>query len=274
MADTYTSNLRFTKPEIGANNNAWGPLLNNGMIALLDAAIAGETAVNVTAGDESLSENNGESDEARAMFLRITGTPGTLRNVNTASGSKVYIVKNDSDSDVVIRDASATSGVTIAPGQMTMVYIEEGVGAFEATTAGEYVQQNASSLDSLTLDINTSTGGDTQTSMLYTVQGSYVFLTIDGFEALGCSGTLLSLSNAAGDWPSEIVPASRQTFPVIMYEDTGSGYALFAADINIAASPSTSWNISAPITGGPFTGGSDRQVLHSITAVYPIQGGW
>ena len=40
MATSYTSSLRLVKQGDGANPNSWGTVLNDGVISLVDAAIA------------------------------------------------------------------------------------------------------------------------------------------------------------------------------------------------------------------------------------------
>ena len=47
MASTYTTNLRLTKQGDGENPNSWGAILNDGVISLVDDAIAGYTTVSL-----------------------------------------------------------------------------------------------------------------------------------------------------------------------------------------------------------------------------------
>ena len=47
MASTYTTNIRLTKQGDGDNPNTWGQVLNDGVISLVDDAIAGYTTVSL-----------------------------------------------------------------------------------------------------------------------------------------------------------------------------------------------------------------------------------
>ena len=47
MASSYSSRIRLEKQGTGENANTWGARLNSNMIDLVDAAIAGVTAVDV-----------------------------------------------------------------------------------------------------------------------------------------------------------------------------------------------------------------------------------
>jgi len=44
MASTFTSSLRLTKQGDGDNPNSWGVVLNDGVISLVDYAIAAYTS--------------------------------------------------------------------------------------------------------------------------------------------------------------------------------------------------------------------------------------
>ena len=84
---TYTPSLKFTLPADG--DTGWGSTVNTGVTALVDAAIAATATVNlVAATDKTLTTSNGAADEARAMFLKITGTPGAATNIICPALSK------------------------------------------------------------------------------------------------------------------------------------------------------------------------------------------
>jgi hypothetical protein len=93
MPSTFTPLLRLTKP--GLNDTGWGTTVNNGTFELVDTSIAGTATITMTTADYTLSTANGATDEARAMVLNLTGTPGAARNVICPAVSKVYIVTNN-----------------------------------------------------------------------------------------------------------------------------------------------------------------------------------
>jgi hypothetical protein len=93
MPSTFTPRLRLTKP--GLNDTGWGSTVNDGTFELIDTSIAGTATITMTTADYTLSTANGVTDEARAMMLNLTGTPGAARNVICPAISKVYIVTNN-----------------------------------------------------------------------------------------------------------------------------------------------------------------------------------
>ncbi len=278
MVDTYTPNLRLTKPEINANDDAWAVLLNAGMIGLLDDAIAGEAIVDVTGGNVTLSEIDGAADESRAMFVTVNGTPGVNRFVfTTVLGpvpSKLYIVTNNSDSTIGIGPVPGTP-LTIEPGQITMCYADEPSGGmFEVITAGDYIEVFQATMFTLTVDIVPTPGGGDVTALVEHVeQGSFVFLTIEEFLCTACPGGTFSVLPTSGTWdlfPVVITPAVVKSFPVLLYEDVGGGYLPVDSIITVASSPTSAWQITK-VDGTPYTNLSDRQTLRPITVFYPIQ---
>lgn len=92
---SYTTSLRLIQPATGEYAGTWGTQVNNGLTALVDAAVAGTATIVMTGADYTLSTANGATDEARAMVLNLTGTPGAARNVICPALSKVYVVFNN-----------------------------------------------------------------------------------------------------------------------------------------------------------------------------------
>ena len=72
MSSTYTSRLRLVKQGDGDNPNTWGTVLNDGMISLVDDAIAGYTTVELgAAATVTLSAIDGAGDVPRNAFLEL-----------------------------------------------------------------------------------------------------------------------------------------------------------------------------------------------------------
>jgi len=123
MASTYTSSLRLTKQGDGDNPNSWGQVLNDGVISLVDDAIAGYESITVgVSANVTLTANSGTGDQARAAFLELTGSVGGTQstiNIIVPNQSKGYIVRNSvsyasAGADIILKVAGNT-GVTIAP---------------------------------------------------------------------------------------------------------------------------------------------------------------
>jgi len=133
MANTYTTNLRLTKQGDGENPNSWGAILNDGVISLVDDAIAGYTTVSLgSAATVTLTNVQGAGDQARSAIVEFKGTVGGVYDdivVLVPNNSKSYIVKNsvsynDSTDNVILRVAG-NAGVTIEPAN-TALYVTNG----------------------------------------------------------------------------------------------------------------------------------------------------
>jgi len=175
MATNYTNLLGFALPTTGELAGTWGQVVNDSITELVEDSIAGTATVNVTSGDVTLTTTgSGAANEARCAIIRVTGTPGTARNVIAPSQSKEYIVINQSDSNVTFKGA-ATSGHLLKPGEANTlawngsdyIDIEQGdvAGPASATdnavvrfdgTSGKLVQNSAVTIADTTGDIETS----------------------------------------------------------------------------------------------------------------------
>ena len=124
MASTYTTNLRLTKQGDGDNPNTWGQVLNDGVISLIDDAIAGYAEINIgSAATVTLTENQGTGDQSRSAILELKGSVGgTHSNITILipNNSKTYLVRNSvsynsAGADVLMKVAGNTA-VTIPTG--------------------------------------------------------------------------------------------------------------------------------------------------------------
>lgn len=120
MASTYSPLLRVELIGIGDQANTWGLINNTNLGTVLEQAIAGTAVVDVTISNQTLTEADGTADQARCMIIRAIGTPGTSRNVVAPKLSKVYIVSNESNANIVFK-GSDTTGVTLSPGTRTIL---------------------------------------------------------------------------------------------------------------------------------------------------------
>lgn len=246
MANTYTSRLRFVKQEDQSSTNQWGTVFNTGVIDLVEQAIAGVTAVNVSFGDVTLSKIEGGVDQSRSMFLRIVGSPGAVRTVTVPSVQKMYIVSNNTDPAFGVRfKTSSGSAVEVAAGATTILVVEDVTNeilTFGAPDKADFDEQWSN------LTLNVSGGGGFAVTAHYAKVGDFVMLQIPSFSVT-FSGTTMSLE-ADGGLPSGIQrpttsPAIPVGFPVSVIDDgslvkayleIGSGDASFdfiSADPNV-----------------------------------------
>jgi len=145
MTASYTSRLRLVKQGDGDNPNTWGTVLNDGMISLVDDAIAGYTTVELgAAATVTLSAIDGAGDVPRSAFLELKGSVGgshsTISMIIPAQ-SKGYVINNKvsantTASDIVkIKTASGT-GYTVPFGAIGLV-ICDGTSVFATNTKGQ-----------------------------------------------------------------------------------------------------------------------------------------
>jgi hypothetical protein len=171
---TFTTRLRTAVQLTGENNNTWGDVANAAVFQLLEDAIAGIVAVSLTAGNVTLTANNGTSDQARAMILNLTGSPGAARSVTVPTVSKVYLAVNGTTGGQAITVKTAAGTGTVLGAGAQWVYCD-GVDVFALTTsatnstslggiaAAQYarldVQQGFSKAQSVTRVVLTESGG-------------------------------------------------------------------------------------------------------------------
>ena len=175
MASTYTTNLKLTKQGDGENPNSWGQILNDGVISLLDDAIAGYTTITLgAAATVTLTNNQGSGDQARSAILEFKGSVGGSHNdivVLIPNNSKSYIVKNsvsyNDDTDSVVLRVAGNTGATLKQAD-TALYVTNGTTVTPAasntfnsiTTSVITVSTSAMFVDDAKLNIGT--GSDLQ----------------------------------------------------------------------------------------------------------------
>ena len=144
MASTYTSRIRLNKQGDGDNPNSWGTVLNDGVISLVDDAIAAYTTISIgSAATVTLSAVNGGSDTARSAFLEVKGSVGgtnTTITLEIPSNSKSYVINNKvsantTASDIVKIKTASGQGYDIPFGAVGLV-ICDGTSVFATNTKG------------------------------------------------------------------------------------------------------------------------------------------
>ena len=144
MASTFTSSLRLTKQGDGDNPNSWGVVLNDGVISLVDDAIAGYTTVSLgSAATVTLSAVDGGGDVPRSAFLELKGSVGGANNTISMiipAQSKSYVINNKvsantTASDIVKLKTASGDGHTIPFGSIGLV-ICDGTSVFGTNVTG------------------------------------------------------------------------------------------------------------------------------------------
>jgi hypothetical protein len=135
MASTYSPLLRLELMANGEKSGQWGTITNTNLATVLEQAIAGTTAINITGQTSpiTLTANDGASDQSREAILLITGTNASNMNIVVPAVSKFYLVNNTSNRSVTIK-TSASTGVTIPTNSKQIVAYNTATADFEAIT--------------------------------------------------------------------------------------------------------------------------------------------
>ena len=133
MASTY-SNIGIELIGAYEQEDAWGNTANDNF-GYFDEAIDGVISLALTTTTETLTTPDGSSGETlatggRHKVIRFTGTPGGTCTITVAPDDmqKVYMIYNNTDQSVIIKQGSAGSTVTILSGNKNIVYCD-GAGA-------------------------------------------------------------------------------------------------------------------------------------------------
>ena len=144
MASSYTSRIRLNKQGDGDNPNSWGTVLNDGVISLVDDAIAAYTTVEIGANATvTLSAVNGASDVPRSAFLEVKGSVGGTNNTISLiipANSKSYVINNvvsanTTASDIVKIKTASGDGYNIPFGAVGLV-VCDGTSVYSMNTKG------------------------------------------------------------------------------------------------------------------------------------------
>ena len=278
----YTTLLKLAQPQPGTEDGSWGTTVNDALTSPLDIAVGGSATIDVTSGNVVLTNGDGSaSNQARYAVLRITGTPGTTRNVEAPGGSTSrnwYVVRNESNGSVVIKE-NATTGVTIPAGKTAVVMwsgsdyvIATVAGASSSTdnavarfdgTSGQLIQNSAVTIADTTGDI---TGGKYNGLTITTSTGT---LTVANGKTLTASNTL-TLTGTDGTtaaFGAGLTIAAGKTFGV------NNSLTLAGTDSTTMTFPGTSATIARTDAAQTFTGiqtFSSAPVMSALTASKPV----
>lgn len=247
MPSTYTTSLRLTLPATGELAGTWGSTVNTGVTSLAEAAIAGTAAVTMTDADYTLTTANGATDQARNMFITLSGTLSAARNVICPSVSKLYFVTNSTTGGYTITfKTSAGTGVAVPSGQRKVVYCD-GTNVLDAFNAAS----------TLALSGNLTLNGGTANGVVY-LNGSKVAtsgsaLTFDGTTVSNTGRYIVNVAGSAAG-VSDISLGALSGGAFLNTPASKPGY------LAIAGNAALLWDASNLIS---YIGGSEQMRLTS-----------
>jgi len=144
MASNYTTRIRLNQQGDGDNPNSWGTVLNDGVISLVDEAVAKYTTVSLgSAATVTLSAVDGGTDVPRSAFLEANGTVGGAHTTITMvipNVTKGYVVNNQTTytttTNVVKIKTAPGDGLTIPQGAISQIVVDTDGSVYSTNAAG------------------------------------------------------------------------------------------------------------------------------------------
>lgn len=123
MASTYSPLLRFELIGSGDQSGLWGTTTNGNLGTLVEQAVAGVASIVLSSTTNyTLQSLNGTADEARCAVLSFSGTTGGATNIIIPASQKLYVVRNATGSNLVIKTSAQVGGVTVGDANSTLVF--------------------------------------------------------------------------------------------------------------------------------------------------------
>ena len=144
MASNYTTRIRLNQQGDGDNPNSWGTVLNDGVISLVDEAVAKYTTVSLgSAATVTLSAVDGGTDVPRTAFLEANGTVGGAHTTITMvipNVTKGYVVNNQTTytttTNVVKIKTAPGDGLTIPQGAISQIVVDTDGSVYSTNASG------------------------------------------------------------------------------------------------------------------------------------------
>jgi|TARA_R100001594_G_C4025127_1_gene260009 hypothetical protein len=185
MANSTSASLKLTIQATGENSGTWGQITNTNLL-ILEQAIGGYDAFNVTNASRALTFTNGAVSNGKNEVIKLTGTLSANVNVTIADSiEKTYIVQDacdHADYTLTFKTTSGT-GILLCEGHTyqlwsdgTNVYKANEYKVWRAVSAAETVQAGAQLL------VNTSGGGVTVTLPASPSTGDEVSFIDQGYD--------------------------------------------------------------------------------------------
>jgi hypothetical protein len=282
MASTY-SQYKIELVGTGEQAGTWGTTTNNnfgsatpGTYQGFEQAIGGKADVTMSSTTITLSLTNANTaQDARALYLNLTGSPGGAADLVVPAIQKGYLVKNGADAVVTVK-VSGQTGVAVPVGKTMWLYnngtdvtnaidnLPSGatVGGVAIGTGTGDVVGPASATDAAIVAFDGTTGKlikaavlgtGVQTALGINTGSAGAFVVNGGALGTPSSGTLTNatglpistgVSGLGTNVASFLATPSSSNLAAAVTDETGSGFLVFA----------TSPTLVTPVLGTPTSG--------------------
>ena len=263
---TYVNNLRLKEIATGDESGTWGTSTNTNLELIGQALGYGTEAITTNADTHTSTVGDGASDEARAIYLKYTGTldsactitigPNTMKRFqiieNATGGSQNIIISQGSGANITIANGAvkaiyldgAGSGAAVLDAlvdlDLTGTTTAAAVTASGALTGGTVIAGSSSAGTTVSAgDIALKNGGTRSTVKFYceTSNAHYAQIQAPAHSSFSGNVTLTlpaTTSNLVGDTVTQTLTNKTLTSPVL---NTGvSGTAVLDSDTMSGAS--------------------------------------
>jgi hypothetical protein len=236
-----------------------------GLTGLVDSAIAGSAAIAMSDANFTLSVANEAADQARSMFLNLSGTLTTTRDVICPNVSKLYFVHNATNQPVVIRGATGT-GTTVPVGSRLVVYSD-------GTNVQPAINDLPAAAKAGGVEIATISGTQTLTNKTINLTSNTLVATSDQLRAAVTDETGTGALVFATS-PTLVTPALGTPASGVLTNATGlpisTGVSGLGTGVATFLGTPTSANLAAAVTDE--TGSGALVFATSPTLVTPVLG--
>jgi|DEB0MinimDraft_3_1074331.scaffolds.fasta_scaffold19710_2 hypothetical protein len=272
MASTYSTNLKLELIGTGEQAGTWGVTTNTNLGTALEQSIVGKADVAMSSTTITLSlTNSNAAQDARAIYLNLTGSPGGAAVLEVPAVQKPYIVKNGSDQQVTIK-VSGQTGVAIPTGKTVIVYnngtdvvsaidyipvlttpdltattADINGGSIDGATLGTNSAITEADIDNININGNTISTTDTNGSLTLTPDGTGEVVTTKWMSGV-FSDKLTAKGNLGAT--STLTASNGTVFTATLDQSC----TLTVSGSNATANRATSFTLVLTRgTGGPFT---------------------
>jgi hypothetical protein len=258
MASTYSTNLKIELIGTGEQAGTWGTTTNSNLGTALEQAIVGKADVTMSSTTITLTlTNSNAAQDARAIYLNLTGSPGGAAVLEVPAIEKPYIVKNGSDQQVTIK-VSGQTGVPIPTLKTALVYNN----GTDVVTAVDHIP-------SLTLGaaLPIASGGTGSTST------TFVDLTTNVTGTLPVANGGTGITSFGTGVATFLGTPSSANLAAAVTDETGTGALVFAntptLESPVLGTP-TSGQLSACTVDGTDAVGFRNTPVNSQSADYTL----